>query len=82
MGVGNDVTIKEVEIPYPKIGHKVQGHASSSLDIRVVCNLDLDFFRLQLVEHFDILYNQIKIVWLSQTGISGPKPVEVPANWY
>jgi hypothetical protein len=36
--------------------------------VRVVRNLSLQFFRSKLVEHFDILWSQRRIVWPSRRG--------------
>jgi hypothetical protein len=38
--------------------------------VRVVRHLSLKFFREHLVEHFDILFEQGKIVWPRSRGIS------------
>ena len=37
-------------------------------DIRVVRNLSLDYFRGRLVEHFDILFRQGKVIWPKSRG--------------
>jgi hypothetical protein len=74
MGVGDEVEPIEV---VPTIGNDhdalhVRFQANAPNSPRIVKNLPLDYFRARLIEHFDILWRQNKVVWPARH--KGPKP--------
>ena len=82
MGVGNDI---DRETSANNTGHKQATHLRTTAvnDIDVVYTvreLDPEFFRKNLVEHFDIMYKRNQIVWPSRTGLPPPASVSVPSS--
>lgn len=67
MGVGNDRVIngideEEEEEHLPPIDEQIQASVNSDR-YRRVWFLPLKTFRAKIIEHFDVLYNQHKLVW-------------------
>ena len=72
MGPGNDIAHGQ-EV-HPRDLDEVVERMSSIDDghVRIVGNLGLGFFRNRLVEHFDILFTQNRLVW-PERRVSQPR---------
>ena len=71
MGPGNDVhdgCVVNEQVQELAFTHGGKTFAVGCEDERVVRELDFEYFRSRLVEHFDILFWQGKVVWPKRTG--------------
>lgn len=65
-----------LQFPRPEVAPKetniddvMSGYDDSGTTPRILRDLNQEFFRKRLVEHFDILFEQHKIVWTSRVRI-------------
>jgi hypothetical protein len=65
LGRGNDAPEPTPEDPDDVITRKGKTYPKGHQGVRVVRELDFDYFRERLVEHFDILFQRNQIKWLA-----------------
>ena len=64
MGAGTDRVAHQAENDEDAFyTHAGLTYSPGDGQVRVIRELDFDYFRARLVEHFDILFKQQKIVW-------------------
>lgn len=73
MGVGSDLGVQSTSLPaaVPEEGENVDVPGPTQ-----VCKMDLETFKSKLINHFDIMWKQRRIVWPSRDG-SNPAPCEI-----